>query len=216
MLHIPPPPSVTSYDASILISYLTQTLSTHDIIRGIRASTKPTWEGVADENIISTLSSLLGTVYSKAHRGIIARWPGDIEKWYYRLWWTVDLPDEIQASQVDLDDGSARFTVMPSQIQHLREQAFDIYYELLPEDEWLNIAESWLSQACCVLNQCGFQEGNLEDYCTLEVFRLYFRCEDELSPRISSDVSNSSPVYLFIRPIPRPSGQETIWNAWLQ
>ncbi|EEB89218.1 hypothetical protein MPER_12709, partial [Moniliophthora perniciosa FA553] len=206
---------LTYSDSSILISYLTQTLSAQNIIRGICGSSKWTWEWVANEDVIFALSSLPGTVYSKAHRGIIARWPGDIEKWYYRLWETVGLPDEIQASRVELDDGSVRFTVMPSQIQHLREQAFSIYYDLLPEDEWINFVSSWLSQACCVLNQCGFQEGNLEDYCILAGFRLYFRCEDELSLRISSDVSNSSPVYLFIRPIPRPSDQ-AIWNAWLQ
>uniref|UniRef100_A0A0W0F9X3 Uncharacterized protein n=1 Tax=Moniliophthora roreri TaxID=221103 RepID=A0A0W0F9X3_MONRR len=203
----------TYSDSNTLISFLTHTLSTQDIIKGICCTYKLTWEKVSNKNAQSVLSCLSGTVYSRTHHRIIAQWPGDMEKWHYKPWGVRGLPDEMQESWVNMGDGLVRITVLPLNIQHLQDQEFGVGYDLVSSEEWW---DSWLSQAHSILSQCGFQESDLEDCSIMDGLWLSLQYEDKHSTQTSSNASTDKPVYLFILPIPYPSDPETTWNSWLQ
>jgi hypothetical protein len=50
----------------------------------------------------------------------------------------------------------------------------------------------------------------------LDQFYLEFECEpDEEGSHLHTDILTSTPVYLFIRPVPRPFDDENEWSAWL-
>uniref|UniRef100_A0A0W0FA51 Uncharacterized protein n=1 Tax=Moniliophthora roreri TaxID=221103 RepID=A0A0W0FA51_MONRR len=132
----------TYSDSNALISYLTQTLSTQDILTGIHWSHRLTREQVSNENALFALSFLPATVYSKLHLGIIAQWPGDMREWYYEQWHVGGLLDKMQESQVDMDDGSVRITMMLSDIQYLQGQEIGFQYGLHPIDEFTNFLNS--------------------------------------------------------------------------
>ncbi|EEB88748.1 hypothetical protein MPER_13244, partial [Moniliophthora perniciosa FA553] len=201
----------TYSDSNTLISFLTQTLSTENIIKGISCTYKLIWERVSNENTQFILLSLAGTVYSRTSQRAVAQWPVDMKKWHYEPWGISGLPDEVPESWVDMGDGLVRITIMPLDLQRLSDQEFGVGYDLVSSQEWWG---SWLSQAHSILSQCGLQEDTLEDCSILDGLWLSLQCED--STQTSSNIPTDQPVYLFIPPIPCPSDPETTWKSWLQ
>uniref|UniRef100_A0A0W0GA56 Uncharacterized protein n=1 Tax=Moniliophthora roreri TaxID=221103 RepID=A0A0W0GA56_MONRR len=208
-------PLQTYSNSNMLFSYLTQMLSSWNIVQGIVWSCNSTSEWVTNKNPVFFLSCLPGTVYSRIHLGIIAQWPGDMREWYYKQQRLVGLPDEMQDSWVEMSDKSIRITLMPSDIQHLQDQVLYIYYDLCPAQEWWDFADSWISQAHSVFSQCGSQDS-LEDYCILNGFWLGLQCKSDQQTFTDGNILTNEPFYLFIQPIPHPSDGETIWNTWVQ
>ncbi|ESK88611.1 hypothetical protein Moror_3109 [Moniliophthora roreri MCA 2997] len=197
-------------DSGVVFSYLVQILNASDILRGICRSSSLTVELVADEEALFMLQSLPGAIYSRGQRDIIGRWLERTESWHYGLWgaWEVrGAPEAMRASKIVLDDGSVRFTVTPLDIHHL--QALWLRYGLFPGADWNIFADAWLSQAHRVFSQTRIQVDQYDEYSNLRGFWLGFDVE-----RVAR-APNENTLYLFIRPIPRPSDEETIWESWM-
>ncbi|ESK84921.1 hypothetical protein Moror_9261 [Moniliophthora roreri MCA 2997] len=107
-----------------------------------------------------------------------------------------------------------RIMITQSQISHFCDQEVAIYYALHPRDDWCKLADSWLSQAHSVLSRCGLQKVEWKEHFIAHGFWLYLRCEHQRALK-SNDIS-TKPIYLFTRPIPRPSDSKSIWNAWTE
>ncbi|KAI3602598.1 hypothetical protein WG66_009360 [Moniliophthora roreri] len=210
----PTPLPLQAYsDSTTIFNYLIQTLTAYNILQGINTSSRGTYEVIANKDTASVLLSLPGTIYHITHREIIARWPGDRKKWYYKPDHQWNIPDAMWESKVDMNNGSIRFTVLPSDIQDLQNQSFGLCYTLL--GEWNELTESWLSQAHSVFSQLGICKDEWEEYTILSCFWLSFQCQKKHSAQKNRDISASEPLYLFIQPIPRPSDSETTWNSWV-
>uniref|UniRef100_A0A0W0G9T6 Uncharacterized protein n=1 Tax=Moniliophthora roreri TaxID=221103 RepID=A0A0W0G9T6_MONRR len=210
----PTPLSLQAYhDSTAVFNYLIQTLTMDDFLCGIVWFNRIIYESIANKDIATVLSSLPGTIYKRTYYEIIARWPGDRKKWYYKLFHQDNVPDTMWKSKVDMDDGSLRFTVLPSDIQSLQDRQFQLYYDLL--GEWNEFAESWLSQAHNVFSQLGICEDEWGEYTILNMFWLNWECQKKHPMQNNSDIPANKPLYLFIQPIPRPSDSETIWNSWV-
>ncbi|KAK7014109.1 hypothetical protein VNI00_019406 [Paramarasmius palmivorus] len=108
-----------------------------------------------------------------------------------------------------MDDGSVRFTVTSAETQDL--QGIGLRYALDPPEEWMTLEGSWLAQAHSVFSQLGIHEDDWEDYAILTGFILRLECT---SPHQATNISPN--VYLFIRPVPRPSDDEAIRRSWVQ
>ncbi|KAI3602665.1 hypothetical protein WG66_009350 [Moniliophthora roreri] len=210
----PTPLSLQIYsDSTTVFQYLTQTLTTQTILKGINWSNRITCQSIANKDIASVLSSLSGTIYDRTHHGIIARWPGDRKKWYYELALQHGMPDTMWKSKVDMNNGLIRFTVLPSDVQNLQNQWLGLRYGLLGEQQ--EFTESWLSQAHSVFSQFGICKDEWEEYTHLGHFLLWFYCHNEHPTQNNRDIPVNKPLYLFILPIPRPSDSEAIWNSWV-
>uniref|UniRef100_A0A0W0ETY3 Uncharacterized protein n=1 Tax=Moniliophthora roreri TaxID=221103 RepID=A0A0W0ETY3_MONRR len=112
----------TYSDSTTIFNYLIQTLTTHNILKGIAQSSRVIIQFMANKDITSVLSSLPGTIYHRTHHEIIARWPEDRKKWYYKLYNQKNILDAMWESKVDMNDGSTGFMVLPSDIQDLQNQ----------------------------------------------------------------------------------------------
>ncbi|KAI3614060.1 hypothetical protein WG66_010847 [Moniliophthora roreri] len=183
-------------DYKTLLSYLIQTLSSSNIIRGIRYSNRSTEECVDNQDGASMLSSLPGMIYNRAHRDIIARWPGN-DKVAFRI---------LACAFIGRHAGK-QFTVTPPEIRDLW---VGLYHEIRPQAEWNKFADSWLLQAHGVFDRCRIQEDEWEAYSTPYAFELDFRCENEYPSPRSHNISVDKPLYLFIRP------RETIQESWTE
>uniref|UniRef100_A0A0W0FPN6 Uncharacterized protein n=1 Tax=Moniliophthora roreri TaxID=221103 RepID=A0A0W0FPN6_MONRR len=206
----------TYSDSSTLFSYLTQRLSAQNIVQGITQFIRSTLECVANEQIAFMLSSLPATIYSRTQHKVIAKWPGNIEEWYYKPVSFGSLPDGMHARCPNINHGSIRIMVMPSHIQQLQSWKFSFYYSLHPMKEWFKFAVSWLLQAHSVLSQCKYQENEWEGSSSMYGFMLNLQCTDSCLPWRKSNISTKKPVYLFIQPIPHPLDHKSVWDAWAQ
>ncbi|KAK7022844.1 hypothetical protein VNI00_016925, partial [Paramarasmius palmivorus] len=83
-------------------------------------------------------------------------------------------------------------------------------YMLCPPDKLSLMVESWLAQASGVFSQLRIREDSWEEYGVLNGIHLGFiRTSPYKEPIIPPK------VYLFIRPIPRPSDEKAIWRSWM-
>ncbi|KAK7041817.1 hypothetical protein VNI00_009106 [Paramarasmius palmivorus] len=177
-------------NTDVLQEYLFRFLSIDDNISGARRSAKYTPEWANDEDTVSILSSLPGTIYSRASLEPIARWLGDEESWYYTLF---ECHPEISQERVVMKDGSLR-----------------------PAEQRIDFAETWLSLAHHVFYQLGIHRDEWAEHSIINDFMLYCECEQRKSPQRPTGVPIDTPVYLFIHPIPQPSDDESTWDAWVK
>uniref|UniRef100_A0A0W0FCD4 Uncharacterized protein n=1 Tax=Moniliophthora roreri TaxID=221103 RepID=A0A0W0FCD4_MONRR len=110
----------------------------------------------------------------------------------------------VQRCGVLMEDGSVRFQFAdPPCFRYLQLQ-----YRLFHGSEQLDIESVWLAQAHSIFSQLGVHEDEWEDYSIVDSFHLtlypynYWR-------RKAGIASNKPTPYLFVRPIPRPSDDET-------
>uniref|UniRef100_A0A0W0EYW8 Uncharacterized protein n=1 Tax=Moniliophthora roreri TaxID=221103 RepID=A0A0W0EYW8_MONRR len=78
-------------------------------------------------------------------------------------------------------------------------------------------------QPVCIANnsvRIMITQSQISHFCDQEEhfiahgFWLYLRCKHQRALK-SNDIS-TKPIYLFTRPIPRPSDSKSIWNAWIE
>ncbi|ESK90717.1 hypothetical protein Moror_4122 [Moniliophthora roreri MCA 2997] len=210
----PTPLSLQTYsDSTAVFNYLIQTLTASNILKGIIWSNRMTLRAIANKDIASVLSSLPGTIYNRTYHKIIARWPEDRKKWYFKLEGQWKIPDAMWESKVDMDNGLIRFTVLPLDIQDLQNQQFWLFYDLF--GEWDEFAKSWLSQAHSVFSQLGICKNKWKKYAIMLCFWLVLEGQKRHLTQNNGDIPANKPLYLFILPVPRPSDSETIWNSWV-
>ncbi|KAI3619732.1 hypothetical protein WG66_002613 [Moniliophthora roreri] len=205
----------TYNDSNAIFDLLVRTFDPILILYAICDSYNRITEWVADdsEDLVSMLSSLLDGVYSRIRREIIARWPKR-NKQHYRLWGVEGVPKQVKEDASELSNGSVRLAVKLSDIQHLQNQDFHVYYKPRPQKERKMYSYAWPMQAHSVLGEHGSQE-EWEGYSLLRGFSIYFQCRNEQLSQRSSKFS-ADKVYLFIRAVPCSSTCRSIWNAWLQ
>ncbi|KAK7017525.1 hypothetical protein VNI00_018604 [Paramarasmius palmivorus] len=221
-------------DASLLFRYLISTLPIPEIVAGLRWSVKlaPDWPD--NQHVKLLLSSLSGTIYCTIPRDpkAIARYPADREKWDYKpLKEQFDIPDTILKDTQILEDGLVRWAgrsltlilrakhmdrVMLEQSNAEGLEKFDTHYELQLGRVWNSFADSWLLRAHAIFSQLEIEEDEWDKYSILYNFRIIFERQDEDAsshplPYFRTDI----PIYLFVRPIPRPCDDESEWDAWL-
>ncbi|KAK7042988.1 hypothetical protein VNI00_008726 [Paramarasmius palmivorus] len=203
-------PIQTCSDNDTVFEYLTRTFPARTILRGMYFSSGAFIQTLANEQVVPVLSCLPGAIYNQRSQDIIARLPGARERLHYGFWRVQSrIPDGMRESQVVMDDGSVRFTVTSTEMPDL--QGIELLYTLDPGEEQFILADTWLAQAHSVFSQLGIHKDGWEHYCALDA--LILRLE-----RTSSHQELDIPpnIYLFIRPIPRPSDDEAIWRSWME
>ncbi|KAK7026860.1 hypothetical protein VNI00_015402 [Paramarasmius palmivorus] len=171
-------------DPEAVFDYLRQFLSTHDILRGIAWSNQHTTEWLEEEEAVFVFRHFPGTIYRWTSREVIARWPVKVKEWFYGIPSSYHLPEDVLNSGYCLNNLSLR---------------------------WRAAAESWLSQAHCVLNYLGIEEKEWRDCFILGALLLDFERSFKPSQQIRA---LDRPLYLFIRPIPSVSQSQEIWSSW--
>uniref|UniRef100_A0A0W0F632 Uncharacterized protein n=1 Tax=Moniliophthora roreri TaxID=221103 RepID=A0A0W0F632_MONRR len=197
-------------DPSTVFNYLARALSTSDILRGIRRSHRILCESISNEDTVSVLSSLPGRIYNRHRREIIARWPGDRNGWSYKFWSQRGMPDARGESAADLDNFSVRFTVSPSDIQHLQDQWLELHYTVYRKGN--EFANAWVTQGHAVFSQLEIHRDEWDKY---------YSCWLHLQPgerqaQRKGDIPADRPVYLFILRIPQPVDQRNAWGSWMK
>ncbi|KAK7051406.1 hypothetical protein VNI00_004906 [Paramarasmius palmivorus] len=216
-----PLPIATYNDPDALSHYLTENLSVQTILMGIRYSNRTYYEYDPEvEDLISTLSCLPGTIYRRSDRKIMLEIPPTIEgyktQWTYGVWGercTMPQNNEVISGQ------SVKFTFTLSEIQNLGRDSglnhFELYYDIQPWREWADFVYAWLTQANHIFDQLGIQH-DCKDHAYLNGFWLRFeRQVMQRSKPLLRLKPTDTPIYLFVRPVPRPSDEKQIWNTWV-
>uniref|UniRef100_A0A0W0GDN8 Protein kinase domain-containing protein n=1 Tax=Moniliophthora roreri TaxID=221103 RepID=A0A0W0GDN8_MONRR len=195
-------------DTQSILDYLTKSLATRTILQGIHWSHG---DPVFEETDVSVLPSL-HTVYNRRHGKPIARWAK--VKFRHQLQYVCDVPDAIREGQIVMADGSVRFTVTQTDLQHF--EAITLTYTPSSAEETSVFVDSWLTQAHGVFSQLGIHRGECEEYCLLHGFHLSFHRFEECALREGNTniAQDTRPVYLFIRPVPQPSDGGEICRFW--
>uniref|UniRef100_A0A0W0F5L4 Uncharacterized protein n=1 Tax=Moniliophthora roreri TaxID=221103 RepID=A0A0W0F5L4_MONRR len=202
-------------DSNAILNLLLRTYGCTATLRAICRASNHVTEWVADEDFVSTLSSLLGRVYSGIRREIIARWPEEMCKQHYRPYCVEGVPEWVEKLSSIRYNGSMRsLAVTPSDIQLLQNQEFCVDYRPCFQTREDMFSYAWLMQAHSVLSERGSQV-EWESYSLLHAFSIRFQCRSKQLPTRSSKISIDQ-VYLFIRAVPHSSSCQSIWNAWLQ
>ncbi|ESK86875.1 hypothetical protein Moror_3426 [Moniliophthora roreri MCA 2997] len=206
-------PLQTYSNFDIIFNLLVQTFSRTEMLYEICDSSSYVVEWVADEDLVFMLSSLLGGVYSRIRREIIARWPKWMNEWHYRLYRVEGVPKWVEKDASRRYHGSMRLAIKLSDIQRLQNQDFRVYYHPYSKRKRPMCSRVWLIQAHSVLSERGSQE-EAEGHSLLRGFSIYFQCRNEQLP--TSSKLSADKVYLFIRSVPHLSASRSVWNAWLQ
>ncbi|ESK83309.1 hypothetical protein Moror_8818 [Moniliophthora roreri MCA 2997] len=197
-------------DTQSVLDYLTKLLSTRTILQGIHWSHG---DPVFEETNVSVLPSL-HTVYNRRHGKPIARWAK--VKFHHQLRYVCDVSDTIRESQIVMADGSVRFTVTQTDLQHF--EAITLTYTPSSAEETSVFVDSWLTQAHGVFSRLGIHEDEWREYCLLHGFHLTFRRFEKYTLREGSTniAQDTRPVYLFICPVPQPSDSGEIHKFWAE
>ncbi|KAK7018679.1 hypothetical protein VNI00_018334 [Paramarasmius palmivorus] len=113
-----------------------------------------------------------------------------------------------------MHDASVRFMLKPSEIKDLG--SFALSYDIWPWQTWDDLVASWLSQAHGIFGQLGIGEQEWGGSSILSVVHLVFERAEAQEASPPTGISNDVPIYLFIRPLPRPCDDEKRWDAWLK
>ncbi|ESK84593.1 hypothetical protein Moror_13350 [Moniliophthora roreri MCA 2997] len=201
-------------DSSAIFNLLVQNLGRTATLYGICENPDYVLEWVAGGELVSMLSSLLGGVYSRIRREIVARWPKKMNERHYRPYRVDDVPEWVEEDASQRYNGSVRFAVKLPDIQCLQIQEFTVNYQPCSEKGGTLCSQAWPMQAHSVLSERGSQE-EAEEYSLLRGFSIEFeRRNEQLPPRSSEFLADK--VYLFIRAVPYSSASKSIWNTWLQ
>ncbi|ESK90137.1 hypothetical protein Moror_7793 [Moniliophthora roreri MCA 2997] len=208
------PLSIQTYnDTGAILDYLSRVLSLPTILRGICWYNKAAFELLNEDKALSILSSLAGSIYNRHHWDIVATWAGVSELWHYELVRLFSVPRPMADSQTVLKDGLVRFTVTVMDIEDIHEMS--PHYPLHPREKFATFVQSWPTQAISVFTQFGICEEQWEEYSIQHKILLNLERKGiwpQGKRTIAEDISS---VYLFIRPIPRPSDGEATWRSWV-
>ncbi|ESK86064.1 hypothetical protein Moror_9378 [Moniliophthora roreri MCA 2997] len=191
------PLSIQTYsDTNVIVDYLVRILPIDIILKLISAQDKRyhSWLGAEAWPYLAT------SLWKPDQSRIIARWTGLVRYACVdrRLW--------IKERKIVMEDGSVR-------IEFADAEGFlpplPLKYELFHDSERLGIWSVWLAQAHSIFSQLGIHEGKWEEYSITTRFELSFYY---MAYRKKS--ASKKPTYLFVRPIPRPSDNETTWRSW--
>ncbi|ESK86384.1 hypothetical protein Moror_4977 [Moniliophthora roreri MCA 2997] len=201
-------PISTFQDESAITDYLIRTLSAQGFLRGIRYCDRGKEQWLDDQELC-LLSSLPGTIYNDS-LDVVAEWPGVKEGWHYEMCRVTFFPESVVDGQAVMTDGTVRyFSIQEAECIQLR-------YELRPLEARQKLWEAWLSQASHIFSRLRTPQYEYEKYALFDTFWLYLLPEvEEINPVTNVDVSFDTPVYLFVRPVPRPS-DEMSWNEWIR
>ncbi|ESK87014.1 hypothetical protein Moror_11997 [Moniliophthora roreri MCA 2997] len=202
----------TYSDMQIVLEYLIRTLSTRNILDGIdHIGAHTTTVSLVDEAVVSMLRSFTAIYYRGDYRRTIAKWAKAEHQAPHQLSMASDIPDTIRKTQIVMTDGSIRFTVNLRDAPQLR-RICAIY---AMQDRRM-LVYSWLTQAHYMFGQLGIPKDEWEDYSTFHAFDLKLhRIRDHARPKGHRNIGwPTSPVYLFIRPIPQSSDDDEIWEYW--
>ncbi|ESK86072.1 hypothetical protein Moror_9370 [Moniliophthora roreri MCA 2997] len=198
-----PLPIQTYGYTSTIFDYLARILPTVAILEGISHQYSYHSEQVTPVEAWLYLASPL---WKRNQQDIIVRWTGLTEMPRYEC-------RDCNSSTTDkrkvaMKDGSIRF-------QFTGPTNF--------EDDWwleyeLGIQVAWLAQAYGIFSQLGIREEEWNEYSITAGFRLYFHfTEAQINQLGNTDTtSNTLTSYLFVRRIPCPSDDETLWRSWTE
>ncbi|KAI3613145.1 hypothetical protein WG66_001600 [Moniliophthora roreri] len=213
------PLSIQTYrDTNAVLHFLCGNLPTHCILQGIGWSGHTYRKKIKKEDL-HMLRSLPGTVFHRHKKSAIARWSGVGGNWSYRLKRVVgNIPDGIKRGQI-MKGGLARFVMTPADAQHVKRMT--LHYSTSRGNEWDMFMESWLAQAHSLFTRLHIPNDTWHRYGVQGSvwFDLHFLCGEEhtcLQGNSNTIGFDPSPVYLFIRPIPHPLDDETIWTSWIE
>ncbi|EEC00008.1 hypothetical protein MPER_00156, partial [Moniliophthora perniciosa FA553] len=91
-------------------------------------------------------------------------------------------------------------------------------HDLLRSSEQVGFESAWLAQAHSIFGQLGIREEEWDEYSITTHFDLYI-CPIEAHTYQEENIdiaSNKPTLYLFVRPIPRLSDNETTWKSWAE
>ncbi|KAI3613698.1 hypothetical protein WG66_013624 [Moniliophthora roreri] len=213
--HLPPLSIQTFSDTNTTFDYLTRTVPTLNIIRGITRCGSVFWKRMTDADAASILQTLPNTVYHFCSQKIIARVPVEVrDRIYYYLTGVYVISDAIRESLDVMEDGLVR--VMPTDVQCV--EGMTLQYFLSSANPF---PHSWMTQAHRIFTQLCIDEDKWEEYGMHDAFCLLFKCKIQNSipyetTSTTFKLGGAAPVYLFIRPIPQPSVNDKTWSSWAQ
>ncbi|ESK87535.1 hypothetical protein Moror_2025 [Moniliophthora roreri MCA 2997] len=212
------PLSLQTYsDTRILTNYIIQTLTPYNVLRGLgySSSTQLPWEWLTVKDAVS-IPLLFRIVHHRFSHRTIAKFPKEMKTYTYRIYGEGKMPGPVWETKAMMHDGSVRFMVIPSDLQHLKVLSLELEYRVRAR----GIEETWLSQAHRVFNQLGIPEDEWDEYSIPHGFWVCLQASSqENSNEGNMDLPTSSynkPIYLFIPPVPLPLDDGNIWSSWMQ
>uniref|UniRef100_A0A0W0FLK2 Uncharacterized protein n=1 Tax=Moniliophthora roreri TaxID=221103 RepID=A0A0W0FLK2_MONRR len=193
-----------------VIDYLVRVLQTDTILESISKQFKSHSE---QQTAVKAWPCLAGSLWRRNQRVVIARWTGLAKMTQYVCGFSY--PSAMDERKVIMEDGSIRFEF--ADCTGFKDRWW-LSYDLFHGGRKLDIQKTWLVQAHSVFSQLGIHEEEWEEYCISDRFHLHFYHTEEDTCRqvIANTTSGNRPVYLFIRPIPRPSDNGAIWRSWAE
>uniref|UniRef100_A0A0W0GD04 Uncharacterized protein n=1 Tax=Moniliophthora roreri TaxID=221103 RepID=A0A0W0GD04_MONRR len=208
--------SIQTYkDTSAVFDYLIRTLPIHVMFRGIGWSNTGVTEWLDYQDAIPVLRFFAGTIYNRHHRSIIAKYVAATAGWSYEFRYVIGMPDAMKESQTIMEDGLIRFMVTLMEIQDVQEMF--LQYALYPDKKAFDFWDLWLTEAHSVFNQLGIHEDEWGDHCKciFDSFQLRLQRKEHI-PLPTDTTAVMTSAYLFIRPVPHPSDDETVWKSWAE
>uniref|UniRef100_A0A0W0FC42 Protein kinase domain-containing protein n=1 Tax=Moniliophthora roreri TaxID=221103 RepID=A0A0W0FC42_MONRR len=201
--HLDPLSIQTYRDTNTVIDYLARIFPINMIFKQVGTGVKfRDWRVTAFE----LWPYIVGSLWKRNQQPIIARWTGFTQIPQYVCVEAHDV--RFRRCGVVMKDGSVRFQfVDPSCFRYLQLQ-----YRLFHGSEQLDIESVWFAQAHSIFGQLGVHEDEWDEYCD---FRLTLYPYDYWKGNAGIVLTKPTP-YLFVRPIPRPSDNETTWRSWAE
>ncbi|KAI3621210.1 hypothetical protein WG66_014494 [Moniliophthora roreri] len=203
--HLDPLSIQTYSDVNTVIDYLARILPIDMIFEEVGTRVKSRCWGVT---AFGPWPYIVGSLRKRNQQLIIARWMGLTQIPQYVCVKAHDA--RFGRCGVFMEDGSVRF-------QFARRTDFGsslwLTYKLFHGTEQLDIESAWLAQAHSIFSQLGVHEDEWKKYSIVDGFRLNLSTYRKRNVGIAS---NESDPYLFVRPIPRPSDDETTWRSWTE
>ncbi|ESK87487.1 hypothetical protein Moror_11592 [Moniliophthora roreri MCA 2997] len=155
---------------------------------------------------------LVSSLWKRGQQHIIARWMGFTQIPQYVCVKAHDVPHS-RSYGVVMEDGSVRFRFADST---KLEDSLRLKYELFHGSEQLDTESAWLAQAHSIFSQLGIHEDEREEYSITTGFCLsLWYTEAHTYREKNTNIALYKPaLYLFVRPIPRLSDDETAWRSW--
>ncbi|ESK83274.1 hypothetical protein Moror_15060 [Moniliophthora roreri MCA 2997] len=192
--HFPALSIQTYRDTSATFDYLTKTVSTLNIIRGIAGCYRPYKEKVAEKEAIFILKTYPGAIYQRHTQQIIARLPAtarDRLQYYLRR---ADVgSNAMRKNLVVMKNGSVRFTVTPMDIKHAKDML--LQYSIC---QFTTLARSWITQVHSVYSQLQIHKDKWNEYYMYRGLELNFKCKRHHSrPQENTDLTSSESTKYF-------------------
>uniref|UniRef100_A0A0W0FBX3 Uncharacterized protein n=1 Tax=Moniliophthora roreri TaxID=221103 RepID=A0A0W0FBX3_MONRR len=207
-IHLNPLSIQTYSDTNTVLDYLTRIFPIGTIFKQV-SDQGYRWGLTA----LQSWPYLVGSLWKWNQQHIIARWTGLTQILQYVC---VDCDRRLWEYRVVMEDGSVRFRFAdPTKLG----ASLWLKYELFHGSEQLDTESAWLAQAHSIFSQLGIHEDEREEYSITTGFRLSLEHVEAHTywgetTNIAFHKPTKPTLYLFIRPIPRLSDDETAWRSW--